>query len=250
MNTKSLTTLLGLTVALVSNIVLPAEGKLRYYQETGGRENFAFDSAGLAALEEVGLTLESFTSTDTPPPGYEESLRFLTPSEDPVRSNWFFVYDEETGFYEDLGPDGVFLGAATFSVDQTKLDLPPLLEVGDFAITIHPNESPNPFPPEVIHVTDESGDIGVTLFTSVALSFPEIDLENRTWFLEPLDVLIHEEFSNFLLEAGATESLEGVRIATASAERVFVEVSVPEPSSIIGLISVGSFLLLKKTKRD
>ena len=52
----------------------------------------------------------------------------------------------------------------------------------------------------------------------------------------------YKEFSDFLGKAGATQSVEGLQIAIGRADRSFVPLStqsVPEPSSILGLLTLG-----------
>jgi hypothetical protein len=78
----------------------------------------------------------------------------------------------------------------------------------------------------------------------------------NTWSLEPVPFLFTKEFSDFLGKAGATQSVEGLQIAIGRADRSFVPLStqsVPEPSSILGLLMVVlvagflNFYVLNKT---
>jgi hypothetical protein len=84
----------------------------------------------------------------------------------------------------------------------------------------------------------------------VAPGFPDVDLNTQTWVEEDIDLLISEELSNFLLNAGASQSVAGIKLAKARADRNFVAVTtVPEPNMVIALITtIFAAFSLKKLK--
>jgi len=216
MLSKYLTTLLGLTSVIVFNPVLSVKAEPVIYIETGGKESLSFDPDGLAILESIGLSLASVKDTNTPAPGYDHAFDILPPSSDPnIRgTDWVFSYDQETGNYEVISGTTEFTGSIFFNVDQNKLSLPSVLEIGNS---------------------------GLKFLSPIEPGLPNVDLNNNTWSLEPVPFLFTKEFSDFLGEAGATQSVEGLQIAIGRADRSFVPLStqsVPEPSSILKLLMV------------
>ena len=145
MNTKHLATLLGLTSVIAFNSVLPVKAEPVIYIETGGKESLSFDPDGLAVLESIGLSLASVENTDTPAQGYDYAFNILPPSSDPnIRgTDWVFSYDQETGNYEVISGTTEFTGSIFFNVDQNKLSLPSVLEIGNFSASFQTNTNPD-----------------------------------------------------------------------------------------------------------
>ncbi|MBD2203716.1 PEP-CTERM sorting domain-containing protein [Calothrix sp. FACHB-1219] len=249
MNKNFWTAVLGLASVIALNTALPVQAEPVTYIETGGKESLTFDPDGLAFLERIGLSLRSIKSTDTPAPGYDHAFDILPGSSNPkIRgTNWVFSYDSKTGNYGTISGTTEFTGSIFFNVDQTKLNLPPVLQIGNFSASSEINTDPNIPQPFFVWITD-TANTGLRVFTTVEPEFPNVDLENHTWSLEPVGVVITKEFSNFLIAAGATQSVAGVQVALARADREFVPVSVPEPSGILGILFTAGLGLIVKRK--
>lgn len=250
MNAKHLTTVLGLTSVITLNTVTSALAEPVIYIETGGTESLNFDPEGLAILESIGLSFQFMTSTDTPAPGYDHAFDILPPSSDPnVRgTNWLFSYDAETGDYREISGTTEFTGSIFFTVDQTRLNLPPIFEIGELSAFFEINDDPNIPQPFFVFLRD-TANTGLSVLTTQQPGFPNVDLETQTWSLEPLGILITQEFSDFLIAAGATQSVEGVQVAVSRADRTFAPVAVvPEPTSVLGILTIGGLMLKLKGK--
>jgi hypothetical protein len=75
---------------------------------------------------------------------------------------------------------------------------------------------PNPNIPQPFFVfLTDTANTGLKVFTTVEPGLPNVDLVDNTWSLEPLGILLTKEFSDFLMAAGATESVEGLQVAVA-----------------------------------
>lgn len=253
MNTKHLATLLGLTSVIAFNSVLPVKAEPVIYIETGGKESLSFDSDGLTVLERIGLSFASVENTDTPALGYDYAFDILPPSSDPSLrgTDWVFSYDEETANYEAISGTTEFIGSVFFNVDQTKLNLPAVLEIGDFSAFFEINTDPNIPQPFFVFLTD-TANTGLKVFTTVEPGLPNVDLVDNTWSLEPLGILLTKEFSDFLIAAGATESVEGLQVAVARGDRTFTPfaASVPEPTNLVGIFSIAGLGLIMKLKKS
>ncbi|NEQ83920.1 MAG: PEP-CTERM sorting domain-containing protein [Moorea sp. SIO2I5] len=239
--------LFGITATIALYAPLPAQAEPIVYQETGGKESFRFDADGLAVLESIGLSIDlgSIESTAEPEPGFSFAFGLLPPSSDPsvrgTTSN--FLYDDETDFYVPLGGAEEFFGNAFFDVDTTKLALEPQLEIGDFSITFDSNFE--------FFVTD-TANTGLRLFDVDSPGDPIIDLTTQTWTLEDIDILISQEFSDFIVAAGASQPVAGLKIFEAQGNRTFVEASsteVPEPGSALAVLTAASAALAVGKRR-
>ncbi|AOY80739.1 PEP-CTERM sorting domain-containing protein [Moorena producens JHB] len=247
MRNYPLSLLLGLTATIALYAPLPAQAQPILYQNTGGKESFRFDPDGRAVLESIGLSvdLESIESTAEPAPGFSFAFSLLPPSSDPsVRGTTLtFLYDDETDFYLPLGGTEEFFGNAFFDVDTTKLALEPQLEIGDFSIRFDSDFN--------FFVTD-TANTGLRLFDVNSSGNPSIDLTTQTWRLEGIDLLISQEFSDFLVAAGASRPVVGLKILEGQADRSFVEASstqVPEPGSALAVLTAASAALAVGKRR-
>ncbi|BAG02592.1 PEP-CTERM sorting domain-containing protein [Microcystis aeruginosa] len=245
MSMRHFALLLGLGLTMISTVMLPSpsvQAEPVIYIETGGKESLSFDPDGLAVLESIGLSLASVENTDTPAQGYDYAFNILPPSSDPnIRgTDWVFSYDQETGNYEVISGTTEFTGSIFFNVDQNKLSLPSVLEIGNFSASFQTNTNPDIPLPFLVFITDTLN-TGLKVLSPIEPGLPNVDLNNNTWSLEPVPFLFTKEFSDFLVKAGATQSVEGLQIAIGRADRSFVPLStqsVPEPSSILGLLMV------------
>ncbi|AKV70013.1 MULTISPECIES: hypothetical protein [Microcystis] len=253
MNSKHLATLLGLTSVIALNPVLPVKAEPVIYIETGGKDSLHFDPNVLAVLESIGLSLASVENTDTPAQGYDYAFDILPPSYDPnIRgTDWVFSYDGETDNYEAISGTTELTGSVFFNVDQTKLNLPPVFEIGDFSAFFEVNTDPNIPEPYFVFVRD-TANTGLPVFSTVAPGLPNVDLVNNTWILEPLGILLTKEFSDYLIAAGATQSVEGLQVAVARGDRTFIPfaTSVPEPTNLVGIFSIAGLGLIMKLKKS
>ncbi len=233
MNTKYLTTVLSLTSAITLNTVTSVLAEPQVYLEVGGVESLELDQGTLAILEDVGLTLISAESTAEPAPGFSIGSLLLPPSSNPdVRGTTYtFLYDEDTLLYVPLGGTEEFLGSFVFEVDTNQLSgLGNELSIGNFSNTFDETFS--------FFLTDTLT-TGLRIANIVSPNSPNIDLETQTLVLEGLELFLSEEFSDFLVDAGATQSVAGLKFADSRADRSFVlvsTVSTPEPSSSLALM--------------
>jgi hypothetical protein len=238
MNNYHLPIVLGLAATVMISAPLPVRAEAKVYREISGTESIKFDSEGLAALESLGLSLASVGSTTTPRPGYPYAWDLESPSLG--TTNFTFLYDPETNFYAPLtGPEN-FLGTVTFDVDTSKLNLPSQIEFKDFIVDFDEN----------FNFSVESE--GISLFDVEAPSLPQFDLENQTWSLEGFELFISQEFSDFLIAAGASQTTVGLKFGETYAERGFVEVtatSVPEPVSSLAIFAVTGTVLAASKRR-
>ncbi|NEP53582.1 MAG: PEP-CTERM sorting domain-containing protein [Moorea sp. SIO3C2] len=238
MGNYPLSLLLGLTATIVLWAPLPAQAEFILYQETGGKESIRFDGDGRAVLESIGLSLDlgSIENTASPAPGFSFAFGLLPPSSDPsVRGSTFsFLYDDETDVYIPLSGTEELFGSVFFDVDTTKLSLEPQLEIGDFSIAFDANFD--------FFVTD-TANTGLRLFDLDSSGSPSVDLTTQTSNLEDIELRISQEFSDFLVAAGASRPVAGLKIFEARGDRTFAEPSsteVPEPGSALALLTAAS----------
>ncbi|NEO70909.1 PEP-CTERM sorting domain-containing protein [Moorena sp. SIO3H5] len=246
--------LLGLTATIALYAPLPAQAQPILYDETGGKESITLDPDGLAVLESIGLSvnIDSIEQTAEPAPGFSFAFSVLPRSSDPnVLGNSFqFLYDEETDFFLPFSGSTELSGSIFFDVDTTKIDLPPVFEIGDLSARFDPTTFE-------FSLTD-TANTGLAIFDSQPPGNPVFDLPNQTWSLDPLLISISEDFSNFLIDAqvaaGVTDPIvtEGVLIAIARGDRTFVEAGstqVPEPGSVFAVITAASAALAVGKRR-
>jgi hypothetical protein len=89
------------------------------------------------------------------------------------------------------------------------------------------------------------------IFTVNSSVAPTVNLSQQTWYLEAIDVLITQEFSDFLMAAGASTPVAGLKIAEARADRRFIPLNAtttPEPASILAILLIAGAGLIS-TKR-
>jgi hypothetical protein len=238
MNNYHLPIILGLAATVMVTAPLPAQAQAKVYREISGKESIRFDPSGLAVLESLGLSLASVESTTTPHPGFSYAWDLEPPSLG--TTNYTFLYDPETNFYAPLTGPEKFLGTVVFDVDTSKLNFPSQLEFKDFIIDFDEN----------FNFTVESE--GLSLFTVASSGLPTFDLENNTWSLQGIELAVSQEFSDFLVAAGASQSTVGLKLVEAQGERGFVEVtatSVPEPISTLAIFAAtGTALAISKRR--
>jgi hypothetical protein len=85
---------------------------------------------------------------------------------------------------------------------------------------------------------------------------PTVDVEAGTWFLEPIELIFTQEFSDFLVDAALTQEtadqvvslIPGLKFGEARGDRGFVPLettSVPEPSSLLGLFMAAGIAVMQ-----
>jgi hypothetical protein len=230
MNFKNLTTLLGLTSVIALSPMLPTQAEPQVYQIVGGRASLNLDTDTLSILEDIGLALTSTESTTPPAPGFDIGSALLPPSSDPnVRGTTFtFLYDDDPYLYLPLGGAEELTGNFVFSVDTNKLSgLGTELLIGDFSNAFDENFS--------FFLTDNL-DTNLRILDVVSSAAPVVDLSSQTFVLEGIELFLSQEFSDFLENAGSTQSVAGLKFADDLGDRSFVLVSTPEPSSLVALI--------------
>lgn len=227
--------------AMVSSVALPAWAVPVTYFETDGKESINLDLEGLSILENIGLTFVSSENTAAPAPGFTYGWALLPPSRFPgVRGTDFsFSYDADTDVYIPLAGTEEFSGTLLFEVDPTKLGLGSQLIVGDLSAS---------FNDRFEFSAVDTATTNLRLFDVKSSGAPVIDVESQSWFLENIEILATQEFSDFLTAAGAERSITGTRIGTVRGDRIFLPEnnaakSVPEPTSLIGLLGLSGWLL-------
>lgn len=240
--------LLGLgAVAATVALQLPAQAEPRLFQNVGGTEFINLDRSGLDVFESIGLSLSAVNSSSEPPPGFDVALDLLPPSSDPtVRgTQFFFTVDDETSEFAFLGDREEFSGSLLFDVDTALLNLGPTLELGNFSAIYLPTGE--------VFLQDN-------LSTGLPLFFPSIeggdfsiDFATSTSLYENVDFLVTPQFSDFLLQAGASRSVAETRIASGDLFRQFAPVEetaeqVPEADLLWALMLFGTGAICFKAK--
>ena len=226
---------------IASSLTLPAWAAPVIYRETGGKESINLDPEGLSILEDVGLTFVSGENTALPAPGFTYGWALLPPNSSPnVRGTDFsFSYDADTDVYIPVAGTEEFSGTLLFEVDSTKLNLGSQLVLGNLSAS---------FNDRFEFSAVDTATTNLRLFDVKSSGAPVIDVESQSWFLEDIEILATQEFSDFLNAAGAELSITGTRIATVRGDRVFVPEndtakSVPEMTSLIGLFGFSGWML-------
>jgi hypothetical protein len=129
-----------------------------------------------------------------------------------------------------LGGTEEFLGTFTFEVDTTKLNgLGTQFTIGNFS---------NSFDEDFNFFVTDTANTGLQVFDVASSGIPNIDLNTLTFVLEGIELFFSQEFSDLLVNAGATQSVAGLKFIDGRADRslMLVSASTPEPSSILALI--------------
>ena len=183
-----------------------AQTETEVYQVDSGKESFEFTPAGLDELESIGLTLASVENTALPAENYTYAFELSD-------TDFIFSYDDESLTYTPLVPAKVdFTGSFFFDVDTTKLNLEPQLEVGDLVLR-------SGDPPEFFF--EDTVTTNLPVFSFEGSDSPVVDLESQSWAIDNIDLVITEEFSDFLVDAGASQPIAGLKIAEARTDREF-----------------------------
>lgn len=240
---RYLPVLLSLATAIATSIPSPVKAQFKPYQVVSGKESIKLDPSAIATLESIGLSVESVDNTANPAPGYDFAWSLLpSPSTPSDRGTTFtFLYDEQTDVFAPLSGTTELLGSFVFNVDQNKLNLDSQLQLGDLSVSFDPNLG---------FLATDTATTNLPIFTVNTFSAPSVNLSDRTWFLEPIDIVFTQEFSDFLVAAGASQSIAGLKLGEARGDRNFVRIDVPktpEPASILAiLLATGAGLIVTK----
>jgi hypothetical protein len=198
------------------------------YQVDSGKESFEFDPVGLDELESIGLTLSSVENTASPDSDYTYAFELRD-------TDFTFSYDDESLTYTPLVPAEVdFTGSFFFDVDTTKLDLDPQLELGD--LVLRSGDTAEFF-------FEDTETTNLPVFSFEASGSPVVDLESQSWAIDDIDLVITEEFSDFLVDAGASKPIAGLKIAEARTDREFSPVVSETENQIDNLDTNGENML-------
>ncbi|NCS05368.1 MAG: PEP-CTERM sorting domain-containing protein [Microcystis aeruginosa G13-07] len=244
MNSKHLATLLGLTSVIAFNPVLPVKAEPQVYLEVAGRESLNLEQSTLIILENIGLKLTSADSTTPPAAGFAIGSVLLPPSSDPgVRGTTFtFLYDDDPLLYVPLEGTEEFSGSFVFEVDTNKLSgLGTEFAIGNFS---------NAFDETFSFFITDTLTTGLPVLDVTSPGIPDVDLNTQTWVLEGLELFFSQEFSDFLEDAGATQSVAGLKFADARGDRSFVLVSTPEPGTTVALLVSSLCAIALKQKSN
>lgn len=219
---------LGLTATIALHTPLPVKAEAKIYEFVSGKESFRFNAEGLNALESLGLSFTSARSTAVPAPGYTAAFDLVPGSSDRSDrgSPFTFSYDDVTGEFIPLSGTVDFTGSLFFNVDTTKLALPPQLELGNLSAQ----------PAIDLDVIDTIS-TGLPIFTLEPSAPTRVDLNNQTVTLN-FDTFISQQFSDFLVAAGANTPIAGLRVGDVQGDRKIAEV--PEPTSALAILIIGA----------
>ncbi|MCC5666491.1 PEP-CTERM sorting domain-containing protein [Nostoc sp. CHAB 5784] len=233
MHTYNPLIILGLTTTVLVSAPLAAHAESKVYKFVSGYESIRLNTSTLEELESLGLSLTSVENTAVPAPGYTYGLKYV-PS--PLGNDFNFSYDELTNEFESISGTVDLTGSIFFDVDTTKLNLPPQLELGDLFAE----------PALDFNVTD-TVTTGLPIFTLVGSAPTNVDLQNQTVRLN-FDAFITQEFSDFLVAAGATKQIAGLKLAEIQGDRTITQV--PEPGTALAILMAASAALGVRRRRS
>lgn len=235
--------LLNIITAAIATITisLPAKAAdFKPYRFVSGKESIRLDADALNSLKDIGLNISAVDNLVPPATGFDYGWPVVPPATNAGDrgTNFEFLYDEET-FVPTSGTIE-FNGSFSFDVDPTKYSLSSPLQLGELSVFF--DENFEFFATDTI--TTDIPILSVNTFEA-----PTIDLEEQTWFLEPIELVFTPEFSDFLSNAARTQEtadqvaslIPGLKIGEARGDRGFVLIktaSVPEPSSILAILMV------------
>jgi hypothetical protein len=253
--TASVSSLLSVITAAIATVTisLPAKAAdFRPYRFVSGQESIRLDADALNSLEAIGLTLSSVDNLVSPATGFDFGWPVVPPATTPGDrgTSFEFLYDEDTDTFVPISGTIEFNGSFFFDLDPTKFSLASPLELGELSVFF--NEKFEFFATDT--VTTNLPIMSVNTFEA-----PTIDLENRTWFLEPLELVFTPEFSDFLINAAITQEsanqvaslIPGLKVGEARGDRGFIPLntaSVPEPSSLLAIFMVTGTALVARKK--
>ncbi|AUB44006.1 hypothetical protein COO91_10220 (plasmid) [Nostoc flagelliforme CCNUN1] len=225
--------ILGLTTAVAVSVPLSVQAQAKVYKFVDGYESIRFDTEALEELQSLGLSLASVQNTAVPALGYTYAVGYV-PS--PVGNDYSFSYDEITQEFTSLSGTVDFTGSIFFNVDTDKLNLPPQLELGNLSAE-----------PAVDFNVKDTVTTGLPIFALVPTAPVNVDLNNQTVKLN-FAAFATQEFSDFLVSAGATKPIAGLKLGDVQGDRTITQVI--EPSTALAvLMAASSALAVRKRHR-
>ena len=254
--TTNLPSLLSVTTAAIATVVisLPAQADFRSYRFVSGKESIRLDDEALNSLEDIGLELLMIDNLVPPATGFDFGWPVVPPATTPGdRGTTFeFLYDEDLDIFLPTSGTIEFNGSFSFALDPTRFSLPSPLELGDLSVFFIEGDPNSPFPFEFF--ATDTVTTNLPIMSVNTFEAPTVDLENRTWFLEPIELIFTQEFSDFLADAAITQEaadqvaslIPGLKIGEARGDRGFVPV--PEPSTLLAILMVTGTALMGRKK--
>lgn len=232
-------------------ISLPAKADFQPYRFVSGQESIRLNSDTLEILEDIGLTLSIVENLVPPSEGFDFGWPVVPPASTSGDrgTNFEFLYDEDTDTFVPISGTIEFSGSFFFDLDPTKYNLASPLEIGELSVFF--DENFEFFATDT--VTTNLPVMSVNTFEA-----PTIDLVNQTWFLEPIELIFTQEFSDFLVDVAITPEaandvaniVPGLKVGEARGDRGFLALEtapVPEPTNLLAiLMTTATAFVLKK----
>lgn len=242
-----------ITAATVTMSSLPVTAAdFKPYRFVSGKESIRLDADALNSLQAIGLTLSVVDNLVPPAKGFDFGWPVLPPASNPGDrgTSFEFLYDEETDTFVPISGTIEFNGSLFFDFDPTKFSVASPLQLGELSVFF--NENYEFFAIDTVTTN-------LPIMTVNTFEAPTIDLKNRTWFLEPIELVFTTEFSNFLINAAITPEsanevaslIPGLKIGEARGDRGFIPLdtaSVPEPSILLAMFVVTGTVLVARKK--
>lgn len=232
MRNQIFSVLFGLTATVLVSSPLRVQAETKLYEFGSGYESLRFDAAGIEALKSIGLSLNSVESTAVPAAGYDYAFNYV-PS--PTGNDFVFSYDDVTKEFTPIRGTVDFSGSTFFDVDTNKLNLTSPLELGNLFAE----------PAANLNVVDTIT-TKLPIFNLVPTAPARVDLEKGTTTLN-FAALIAPEFSDYLIAAGASKSIAGVKLGDIQGDRNITPI--PEPASALAILVAASTALAVGKRR-
>ena len=252
--TTNFSCLVSATTAAIATIAisLPAKADFLPYRFVSGQESIRLAPDTLKTLEDIGLNLSVVENLVPPAEGFDFGWPVVPPANTSGDrgTNFEFLYDEDTDTFVPISGTIEFSGSFFFDLDPTRYSLALPLEIGELSVFF--DENFEFFATDT--VTTNLPVMSVNTFEA-----PTIDLVNQTWFLEPIELIFTQEFSDFLVDVAITPEaandvaniLPGLKVGEARGDRGFVALEtapVPEPTNLLAILitTVTAFVLNKR----
>jgi hypothetical protein len=235
------------------SVSLPAKAEFMPYRFVSGKESIRLDLDTINSLEAIGLTLSGIDELVPPATGYDFAWPVVhPPTASGDRGTTFeFLFDEETDTFLPTSGTIEFNGSFFFEVDPTRYSLTSPLQLGELSVF---------FTDLFSFFAIDTITTNVPIMSVNTFGAPTVDVEAGTWFLEPIELIFTQEFSDFLVDAALTQEtadqvaslIPGLKIGEARGDRGFVPLevnSVPEPSSLVGILLVAGTACITKKRR-
>jgi hypothetical protein len=231
------------------SVSFPAKAEFMPYRFVSGKESIRLDTDAINSLEDIGLTLSGIDEVVLPATGYDFAWPVVPPpTTSGDRGTTFeFLFDEETDTFLPTSGTIEFNGSFFFEVDPTRYSLTSPLQLGELSVF---------FTDLFSFFAIDTITTNVPIMSVNTFGAPTVDVEAGTWFLEPIELIFTQEFSDFLVDAALTQEtadqvvslIPGLKFGEARGDRGFVPLettSVPEPSSLLGLFMAAGIAVMQ-----